>query len=75
MQLMSCTYLIVGYVLKMPYIFDGFLNNPKNQRLIQLVGYMNEGSGLKKWHVIINIVMLSFAITFAEIYFEAERIN
>ena len=40
MQVVTFLTLSVAFMFSMPYIFNGFLDNPDNARLIELMGYI-----------------------------------
>jgi len=40
MQVVTFLTLSVAFMFSMPYILNGFLMNPENARLIELMGYV-----------------------------------
>jgi hypothetical protein len=40
MQVVTFLTLSVAFMFSMPYIFNGFLDNPDNARLVELIGYI-----------------------------------
>ena len=40
MQVVTFLTLSVAFMFSMPYIFNGFLDNPDNARLVELMGYI-----------------------------------
>jgi len=74
MQVVSFLTLSVAFIFSMPYIFDGFLFDQNNERLIELMGYVRLTSSTQIfWRV--HIVLLASAIILSEVFFVAENIH
>ena len=74
MQVVTFLTLSVAFMFSMPYILNGFLMNPENARLIELMGYVQLTS-TSQWIWRVHIILLACAIVLSEVFFVAENIH
>ena len=71
MQCATFMTLAIAFMFSMPYIFNGFLLNKENKRLIELLGYMQDSPDkLQPWVWRLHIVLLASAIVLSEVFFD-----
>lgn len=75
MQCATFMTLAIAFMFSMPYIFNGFLLNKENKRLIELLGYMQDSPDkLQPWVWRLHIILLASAIVLSEVFFVADRV-